>query len=301
MPVSEIRESIEKESFTMDANIQIIQKKVNLQSGFRHEVMACDIFQDSILDTDSPDLYIEFFVSPFPIIYSEMNLTVAFDNRGPAAGNDTVLFKANTGPRSEINRGQFLPINQFPSPEVAAGPTFSFYTPTLYITAIVHANPGSIVENFAYSFFLKVDGKKASTTSFGLGMIRERSVAQGINLMNQGRTIPKAANVGQVFPQWKYGGIRPERMLNGTAARNFWLNYSADQSEKMLNTANIRTYVKGARSMSGYDKAFGLLDPVKGNIPDWLRFGLNRGLVAGPIRAQQPPRKQADNGNTLMF
>jgi hypothetical protein len=28
---------------------------------------------------------------------------------------------------------------------------------------------------------------------------------------------------------------------------------------------------------------------------------LNRGLVAGPIRAQQPPRKLADNGNTLMF
>ena len=299
MPVSEIRESIEKQTFTMENDIQIIQKKVNLQSGFRHEVMACDIFQDSVLSSDSVlPLYVEFFVSPFPIIYSEMSIALNQPNRGPAAGNDTVLFKANTGP---MNFVEFQTINQFPSPQVAAGPTFSFYTPTLYVTAILHGSPGAFVENFAYSFFLKVDGKKASTTSFGLGMIRERSVAQGINLMNQGRTIPKAANVGQVFPQWKYGGIRPERMLNGTAARNFWLNYSADQSEQMLGTANIRTYIKGARSMSGYDKAFGLLDPVKGNIPDWLRFGLNRGLVAGPIRSQQPPRKQADNGNTLMF
>jgi len=53
--------------------------------------------------------------------------------------------------------------------------------------------------------------------------------------------------------------------------------------------------------MSSFDSAFGLDDTVKGPIPDWLRFGLNRGLVSGPIRAQQPPRKLADNGNTLML
>jgi len=53
--------------------------------------------------------------------------------------------------------------------------------------------------------------------------------------------------------------------------------------------------------MSAFDEAFGSIDPVKGPVPDWLRFGLNRGLVSGPIRSQQPPRKLADNGNTLML
>ncbi|GAJ24918.1 unnamed protein product, partial [marine sediment metagenome] len=71
--------------------------------------------------------------------------------------------------------------------------------------------------------------------------------------------------------------------------------------EKMLNTQNIRGYLLRSRTMQPFDTAFGSLDPAKGQIPDWLRFGLNRGLVAGPIRAQQPPRKLADNGNTLMF
>lgn len=196
-----------------------------------------------------------------------------------------------------------LPFEQFPSPQIGAGPSFSFYTPFVYFTLILHDEnvDEAVFSNLAISFMLKVKSTKASVTTYGLGMIRERSVAQGINLMNQGRTIPKADNVGQIFPAWKYGGIRPERMLRGTAARNFWLNYSAEESEAMLDTANLRTYIKGARTMDGFDQAFGTDDAVKGPIPDWLRFGLNRGLVSGPLRAQQPPRKLADNGNTLML
>ena len=165
----------------------------------------------------------------------------------------------------------------------------------------VHGDSGSLYEDIAFSFLLKIDSKKVDATQYGLGLMRERSVAQGINLMQQGRTIPQAANVGQIFPAWKYGGIRPERMIRGTAARNFWLNYSADQSEQMLDTPTLRGYVAGSRQMVDYDEAFGRDSPTAGPIPDWIRFGLNRGLVSGPIRAQQPPRKLADNGNTLMF
>jgi hypothetical protein len=90
-------------------------------------------------------------------------------------------------------------------------------------------------------------------------------------------------------------------MIQGTAARNFWLNYSADSSEAMLDTGTLRGYIFNSRRMNSFDEAFGNDTVTLGPIPDWLRFGLNRGLVSGPIRSQQPPRKLADNGNTLMF
>lgn len=301
MVLQEIRESIEIDNIELTgASMGIVQKKINLQGMTRHEIVQLDIFQDAIMSTDGPSgIVIEWFVSPYPIIYSNMDLSAIYTNRGPAAGSDTVLMKAIT--EQDTSPDRFGTIRQFPNQFLGANPTFSFYTPTLYITGLVHADAGAIVSNIAFSFYVASNNTKANPTAYGLGVIRERSVAQGINLMQQGRTIPKANNVGQVFPSWKFGGIRPERMLKGGEARNFWLNYAADQSEAMQSTGNLRTYVDRARSMSAYDEAFGSEDPVKGPVPDWLRFGLNRGLVSGPIRAQQPPRKLADNGNTLML
>jgi len=300
MPVSDIRESLEREQVTSTGNLTIIQKRVNLRGGFRHEVMACDIFQDAVMSTDSPFGMVEFFVTPYPVIYTNMQPSVTTDNRGPSAASDSILFKANFK-FTDATTEQWRDIRIFPSPQISAGPTFSFYTPAVYFTAFIHGDAGSIYENIAFSFLLKVKSTKASTTSYGLGMMRERSVAQGINLLNQGRIIPQADNVGQVFPMWKYGGIRPELMLKGDGIRNFFLPYSNEDSEAMLSTANLRTFVSASRAMASFDEAFGSTDPVKGPVPDWIRFEVGRGIVAGPIRAQQPPRKLFDNGNTMML
>jgi len=298
MPVSDIRESIERDQVVSTGNLTIIQKRVNLQGGFRHEILACDIFQDAVLSTDSPYGLVEFFVTPYPVIYTNMQPTTLTDNRGPSAASDTVLFKANFKLTGTDN---WTDIRTFPSPQIAAGPTFSFYTPAVYFTMFLHGDGGSIWDNIAFSFLLKVKSVKASTTSYGLGMIRERSVAQGMNLMSQGRTIPQADNVGQIFPMWKYGGIRPEYMLKGDGLRNFFLPYSPQDSEAMQTTGNLRTFVSASRSMSSFEDAFGSVDPVKGPVPDWVRFEVGRGIIAGPIRAQQPPRKLFDNGNTMML
>lgn len=306
MVLHEIREELTQQTILeLDANgFGIIQKKITLQRGQLHNIIQCDIFQDAIPTSDvEPDggPFIEFFVTPYPIIYSNMNLKLAppvMGNRGPSAANETILFKAITGP---IGSQSFTSIEQFPNQQLGATPTFSFYTPTVFFTALVHGSSGALVENISYSIYLALESKKANLVSYGLGVMRERSVAQGINLMNQGRTIEPATNVGQVFPAWKFGGIRPERMLSGSTLRNFWLNYSADESEAMLETSVIRGYVASARQMVDYDSAFGRDSPTAGPIPDWIRFELNRGLVSGPIRAQFPPRKLADNGNTLML
>lgn len=301
MTVHDIRESIENSVVTTTDDLTIIQKKVELKRGMRHQVLAVDIFQDAVLNTDAIDTYVEFFVTPYPVIYSNMDMALFNPNRGPVAASDSILFKANMT-FSGSDSG-FPVINQYPSPQISAGPSFAFYTPFVYFTMFVHNTDGesSFLNNVAFSFLLRVNSTKATVTSYGLGLLRERMVSQGINLMNQGRIIPKAANVGQVFPAWKYGGIRPERMISGGATRNFWLNYSADSSESMITTGNIRTYLKNARTMQDFESAFGADSLTLGPVPDWIRFGLNRGLVSGPVRAQQPPRKLSDNGNTLMF
>jgi len=300
MALQEIRETVEIPSLTLDGEgFGIVQKKINLKPNQLHNVFQMDIFQDAIPSTDdAPEMLIEWFVSPFPIIYSEMKVSPAYEHRGAMAGADTVLFKALC---TNYTATTLFDIEQFPNQQIGAQASFTFYTPTVYITGFVHGTGGATIRNIAFSFYIASLTKKASLITYGLGMIRERSVAQGINLMQQGRTIPPAANVGQVFPMWKYGGMRPERMLKGDGLRNFFLNSASDQSEAMLSTGNIRTFIAGARTMAGFDKAFGVDDTVKGPIPEWIRFGLNRGLVSGPIRAQFPPRKLYDNGNTQML
>lgn len=305
MPLIEIRETLEQNSVTTDsAGLAIVQKQINLPTNKLHAIQKVDFFQDALPSYEGASpMFVEIIVTPFPVIYSDMEFLPAlfYGSRGPMAGSDTVLFKSIVGPYEAAPPFALPSFRQFPNQSVGATPTFSFYTPMVYVTALIHAQPDTAVGNFAFSIYMAVEQKNSNLTSYGLGVIRERSVAQGITLMNQGRTIDPARNVGQVFPMWKYGGARPERMLLGTNQRNFWFPSDTQDGENMISTANIRVYVKGARTMAGFDKAFGTKDVAKGNIPDWLRFGLNRGLVSGPIRPQQPPVRYADNGNTVML
>ena len=300
--LTEIRETIEQNVKLNVSGLGIVQKRINLSGGVKHSIVQMDIFQDAVMvDSGSNPVDIEWFITPYPVMFSDMLFSPPFnDNRGPMAGSDTVLMKAifSQNPQSPFAFGS---ITQFPNQFLGAQPTFSFYTPALYITGLVHGTGDSTVSNIAFSFYVAFNQTKASTISYGLGVVRERSVAQGLKLMSQGRTIEPARNVGQTFPMWRYGGIRPERMLRGNAIADFFLPYHPNDSEKAVSTTNLRTFIKAARAMAPFDAAFGSLDGAKGNIPDWIRFDLSRGLVAGPIRAQGPPRKLADNGNTLMF
>ena len=299
MALTEIRETVEIPQLTLTGDFGIVQKKVNLKPMHLHKIMKMDIFEDTILQSDSPEpVIIEWFLSPYPIIYSENPLTPVYGNRGPSAGNDTVLMKAIS---IQDTRGGYGTISQFPNQQVGATPTFSFYTPTMYITGIVHAASAAVGSNIAFSFYIASDDVKAKPTTYGLGLIRERSIAQGLNLTQQGRTILPANNVGQIFPSWKFGGIRPERMVSAATNMNYFLNFGDNQAEGTYTANLIRGNVRSSRQMVGFDAAFGRDSPTVGPVPDWIRFGVNRGLVSGPIRAQMPPRKLADNGNTLMF
>ena len=82
MPISYIRESIEKFEITNSDRLTIVQKKVELKRGMKHEILACDIFQDAIIGyNDSSPAYITAFVTPYPVIYSNMNFATGMANR----------------------------------------------------------------------------------------------------------------------------------------------------------------------------------------------------------------------------
>lgn len=251
--------------------------------------------------------HIEFFVSPLPIIFTNMDFSRGppFNllNRGPSAALDIILFKAVlSAPIDALGAAMQFQMSErtFPNQTLGTLPTFSWYTPELYLTAIVHGMPDDNLYDLGLSFYIAIDAKKVSRLQAGLGIVREGSIAQGMTLVSQGREIPKAANVGQVFPMWKHGGTTPERMIRADYSSDFFLQYhSAAASEKTMSTTNIRTYVRRANQMQPTGVAFGSLDPAKGQVPDWIKIDLVPGLIAGPIRPQWPPVKNFDNGNVM--
>lgn len=309
MPIHELRESIEQESVQLDTTgYAIIQKKINLLPGQRHTMVQCDIFQDAITtSTGAQPFFVEFFVTPMPVVYSDMqfsgNIPATYTNRGPSAAVDIVLFKAILSSQNDAAGAplqQLMDEKTFPNQTLGTIPTFSWYTPELYLTAIIHGFDEDVLNNLALSFYIAIDEKKVSKLQAGLGIVREGQQAQGMTLVSQGRMIPKARNVGQVFPMWKHGGITPERMLSANALADFFIAYhAADNAEKTMNTGDIRTFVRAANQMQPTGTAFGSLDPAKGQVPDWVKMDLAPGLVAGPLRSQWPPNKYFDNGNVM--
>tara|TARA_R110002072_G_scaffold141080_1_gene286218 strand:+ start:1747 stop:2685 length:939 start_codon:yes stop_codon:yes gene_type:complete len=312
MTIHEIRESLEQGNIQLDsAGFGIIQKKINLNpQASRHTMVQCDLFQDTIATSNmGMPFHIEFFVSPLPIVYTNMqfsgNIPATFNNRGPSAAVDIVLFKSILSTRNDAAGNPLqvlLEETAFPNQTLGTLPTFSWYSPELYLTAIIHGFDDDIVQNLGLSFYIAVDAKKVSALQAGLGIVREGSIAQGMTLVSQGREIKRAANVGQVFPMWKHGGTTPERMIRADALSDFFLQYhNAAASEKTMTTTNIRSYVRRANQMQASGTAFGSLDPTKGQVPDWIKLDLVQGLVTGPLRSQWPPNKYHDNGNVMVL
>ena len=301
MPKSCIRETVEVDAITIGAGgFSAVTKKIHLKEGYRHNMMQVDLFQDSIpAYTGDPAnvLLWEIGVSPYPILPTNMQVkgsTPNYQSRMPSAGSDTILFKA----LSIIRPNDFSQFEQFPSVQIAAEPSYAWYSNEIYVTLYVHGEEGALVTDVALSFYLALDNKKADSLEAGLGILREKHEAHCMELMSNGHLTSKSILRGNVFPMWRYGGIRPEYMLSGVGTGGFFLPISTKDEELMVDTPAIRAEVAKSRQMAGYDQAFGT---ATGEVPDWLRFNLVQGLVSGSIRDQWPPNKYHDNGNVMML
>jgi hypothetical protein len=296
MALSIVKETIEITNWTTDANGNTwFTKKVNLKSGSRHALLQVDIFEDVYppYDATNPPAF-EVVISPYPAIPTDMNFTttgVAKANRYPAAGDNSILFKATC----DVNDIAPSSIEQFPSSEIAARNFSTFYTDHVYINVHWMSDASTAYTNFAMSFLMVLDDRKVPQLEHSMGVLQESHNAMCALIMSNGHMRTREALRGNVFPMWRYGGIRPEHTISPIAANSFFLDIDTRDAEEMVTTAAIRQVVADARSMSPFDEAMG------DRRPDWLTMDLNQGIVAGAIRADPIPLKYADNGNTRMF
>ena len=293
-----IKETIELEDILLDADGNaFIQKRINLQEGYRHTLSQIDLFEDAIpflrgASSDEQPNY-EIVVSAYPQIPTNMlyNENTPQTRRYVAGGDDSVLFKANARVRLN-NHSEFT---QFPSEQIAAQNKAYFYAPHVYINIHFMGIADLEYGNIALSFMMAFDKKKVSNLEATMGVLAESHAAMCALAMSNGHMVSIQALEGNVFPMWRYGGIRPETMISPLAANSFFLDISSRDEEAMTTSAGIRQVIADARQMNTFDGALG---PRR---PDWLREFLNAGYASGPIRPNPIPLRYADNGNTRMF
>lgn len=299
MALSIVKETIELENVTLDDEGNAwIQKRINLRKNVRHTLTQVDFFEDSIPlirgSTGDPQPRYEFVISPYPQIPTTMDYrenAPRYTRRFTAAGDDSVLFKGNARIVSEAH-SQFT---QFPSTQISAMNKSYFYTEHVYINIHFMGIANSTYGNLALSFMMVFQNKSVSVMEASLGILSESHNAMCAELMSNGSMVSLQALQGNIFPMWRYGGVRPETMITPLAANSFFLPLANRDAEEMQNTPQIRQTVADARQMNAFDGALG---PRR---PDWLREFLNGGLESGPIRANPIPLRKADNGNTRMF
>lgn len=297
MVVHVVKETIEQESVTTDeeGNAWIL-KRINLQQGLQHNLIQVDFFEDAYMTVPDEPLRqnVEFVIAPYPVIPTKMNLQEeppVQTNRYPAAGDDSILFKV-LGDLSQNGRSVFT---QFPSLQIAANNKSYFYTDHVYINMHISGAASTTYDNIAYSFMLIFDDKRVDSFTHSLGVVAESHNAMCQELMSNGAMRSIDALRGNVFPMWRYGGIRPEHTLNTLATGAYFLPINTRDAEAMSTTPQIRSVVADSRGMSGFDEAFG------NRFPDWIRMHLNGGLISGAIRDQWPPTKYTDSGNLRML
>jgi len=303
MAIREIRETIQQTG-TATGKVLQFQKRINLEHGKRHNIMALDFYDDGLVGATNAgsSFGYQVYVSNYPIVLTDMEFHSGGMQSGPLAGDELVLFKA-----SELSfagtQAAFLR-QEFPNQFLGAFPTFSFYTPTLYFT-VIFTDPAAeeYTKSIGMSLYIALETTDCDPVEYGMGMINEFSVNNAMLLRNQGVVIDQV-QIKDALPMWNIGGNRPQIMsandINTNGQQWFYSQAGYGEGETMSSSALVRTGLGLARSMVDPTSAFG--DAAAG-IPDWFKAIAKpfAGIEGGAIRSQAPPLKFADNGNTLMF
>jgi len=303
MPIHEIRETIQQSGSTTNGVLQF-QKRIEIKNGMRHTINHLDFFDDGLKGATNVTVAgfgYQVYVSNYPIILTDNQFHQAPMQSGPLAGDDLVLFKSNM---LSYGAAQVYQRQEFPNQFLSSMPTFTFYSPQLYFTVIfTNVTEMEFSQDIAMSLYMVVESKSVDAVEYGMGMIQEYSQNQAMLLRKQGRTITQR-EIKAAQPLWQMGGIRAEFMssndINTLGQQWFYSQAGYSESEAMTETDTIRLGLNAARSMVSPLTPFG---SRADDIPDWFKAIAKPfpGLEAGPVRAQFPPLKFDNNGNTLMF
>jgi hypothetical protein len=283
--------------------VGILQKRINLPRGNKFQLLTADVFDDNGsvgIAYATPDLpsAVAYYISPYPISLSLMdwgNQDPVNQRAGPPAGDDNVLFKKLGINQKEPDGTKWI-WSQYPSPQIAAHPGKSWYSPHLYVTAVYWGLELDKV-NFQFSVSLHLKVTNASTLMASLNNYKEFNNAQNEQLTDTAVNIPLNQWTGQTYPMWTYGGIRPEIVMKATDLLTYYHDSELLNPETAQTRAALEAQFLDSQSMVAFDQPFG---EKTLNFPSWLHINAS-GIAAGPIRKQWPPNKYADNGNTLTF
>tara|TARA_Y100000004_G_C8945892_1_gene426291 strand:- start:339 stop:1274 length:936 start_codon:yes stop_codon:yes gene_type:complete len=311
MPVVEIRDSIEGTVTTDGGGFGYMTRRINLREGHKFSMQSIDIFNDNgimplaVDPLDARNAAYQLYVSPFPMqqVGGEWGYSAprnAFPGGGQAAGEPNVLYKEISVIRGGDDTQQInnsLVHYRFPNDCVAATPTFTWFSPHVYVTVMVWNAP-EVDINIKFTCYMKLKQTKANPSSSAMGMYSEFLDSQIKKLTDTAVVYAPDVLPGNTFPTWKFGGIRPELMLSGTTALRYFNRLAANASQDMVEQNELLTAFRSATNMVEFDEGFG--DAVN-NLPEWITLMNVAGVTSGPIRPYPPPLKYADNGNTLMF
>ena len=303
MAIREIRESIQQTG-TATGKVLQFQKRINLEHGKRHNILQIDFFDDGLIgatNTGSQFGY-QVYVTNYPVVLTDNEFHTGGMPSGPMAGDEQVLFKANQ--LSFANTQAAFLRQEFPNQFLSAFPTFSFYTPTLYFTIIItDPTATAYTKTVNMSLYMAVQTEDCDAVEYGMGMIDEFSVNNAMVLRNQGIMIDQA-QITAALPMWSIGGQRNQIMsandINTHGQQWFYSQAGYGEGETMSSSTLVRSGLSLARTMVDPTTAFG---DRTAEIPDWFKAIAKpfAGIEGGAIRAQAPPLKFANNGNTLMF
>jgi len=285
------------------SKVGILQTRINLPPGSEYAIQTIDIFDDNGsvgVEVPGPSIptAVVYYISPYPIGLSDMTwgaLGHELVHQGPNAGNDQVLFKKIGTTEYEPN-GNLWVWSQYPTPQIASVRGKSWFSPHVYVTALYYSETGDQY-NFNFSVSIAVHITKTSRL-LSMKMNYQEFISAQMTLMeNTAVNVPSQNWVGQTYPMWTMGGLRPELVMNATDV----LTYFSDSELLNPETATTRAALEGqfiaSQTAVGFDQAFGS-EPL--DLPVWLNITAS-GISTGPLREQWPPNKYADNGNTLTF
>lgn len=307
MAIHEIRESINTTITDAGEQTVYIVNEIDLQRGKRHTVNAIDVFIDNLWVSQAGDdpLYGEVVLTSQPMFLTGQEYNNDFLQSTPQVGVDTILHKTQFLIPAAGKPAPITILQEFPNNFLGSLPTFSWYTPKLYLYVVIYASAKLspvTINNIRISAYVAVDERNAAYVPYMLGNIREKSIAQIAKVTSLGRMIPTSRIIGQTFPMYLYGGARAQLMMTSTGLANFYYQLDPLSAEDMLSTQQQRNFVAAGRAMVAFDAPFGSdLGGISGNVPDWVSLIALTGVVSGPVRDQWPAVKYEDNGNVRMM
>jgi len=319
-----------RQDLTLVGNEQTIQgidsvklkhyrSKVNLPVGNRFTIDAIDIVHNNyeleLLGTDSQEVVRTTYVSCWPIaINNDPALVHAYglyDSPTFGSRHDILYYQSEVCMLQPNELGIFTTTAQWPANELAGFPTMDFVTPHLYITVIYQLPDVAGVEESvkivspSVSMYAAYRQKAIKELSYVLGQINEKSTAMRIYSQQTGQYVKYIglSVIGEWFPSWAFGGIRPSLFLTwGSGAEDYLDTSIEDGAEETDDIFAMRRDFERASATSGYDEIWGTYGASLPSTPDWVQFfGLQVVGIMADVTEKRIPMRRDDNGALRTF